>query len=153
MFAAGSQSAETPKNRIAPYYTVWSHSLAGGETLQQGKLQMGELEAMVMDVLWDRGGWLTPGETHEIIAARRTLAYTTVMTILVRLWQKGRLERQRDGRAFVYRPFQTREEYVAAGMQSLLTRVGDRPAALAHFVEALPPADRDQLRRVLRSGK
>jgi predicted transcriptional regulator len=119
--------------------------------VQQGKLQMGELESMVMDVLWDRGGWLTPGETHEIIAARRTLAYTTVMTILVR--QKGRLERQRDGRAFVYRPFQTREEYVAAGMQSLLTRVGDRPAALAHFVEALPAADRDQLRRVLRSGK
>src|SRR5687768_7266638 len=69
-----------------------------GRAVQQGKLQTGELEAMVMDVLWDRGGWLTPGETHEIISARRTLAYTTVMTILVRLWQKGRLERQRDGR-------------------------------------------------------
>jgi predicted transcriptional regulator len=114
---------------------------------------MGELEAMVMDVLWDRGGWLSPGETHEIIAAQRSIAYTTVMTILVRLWQKDRLERQRDGRAYVYRPTQSREEYIAAGMQSLLTRVGDRPAALAHFVESLPPADRDQLRRVLRTGK
>jgi predicted transcriptional regulator len=114
---------------------------------------MGELEAMVMDVLWDRGGWLTPGETHEIISTRRTLAYTTVMTILVRLWQKDRLERQRDGRAYVYRPTQTREEYVACSMQSLLTRVGDRPAVLAHFVEALPRADRDQLRRVLKTGK
>jgi predicted transcriptional regulator len=121
--------------------------------VQQGKLQTGELEAMVMDVLWNRGGWLTPGETHQIISARRTLAYTTVMTILVRLWQKGRLERQRDGRAYVYRPTETREEYVAARMQSLLTRVGDRPAALAHFVEALPRADRDQLRRVLKTGK
>ena len=121
--------------------------------MPQGKLQMGELEAMVMDVLWDRGGWLTPRETHEIISSRRTLAYTTVMTILVRLWQKGRLERQRDGRAYVYRPTQTREEYVAASMRSLLTRVGDRPAALAHFVESLPPADRDQLRRVLKTGK
>jgi ribosomal 50S subunit-associated protein YjgA (DUF615 family) len=38
-------------------------------------------------------------------------------------------------------------------MQSLLTRVGDRPAALAHFVDALPRADRDQLRRVLKTGK
>lgn len=121
--------------------------------MKHGKLQMGELEAMVMDVLWDRGGWLTPGETHEVIAARRSLAYTTVMTILVRLWQKGRLERQRDGRAYVYRPTQSREEYIAAGMQSLLVRVGDRPTALAHFVESLPAADRDQLRRVLRSGK
>ena len=121
--------------------------------MKHGKLQMGELEAMVMDVLWDRGGWLSPGETHEIVAARRTLAYTTVMTILVRLWQKGRLERQRDGRAYVYRPTQSRAEYVATSMQSLLTRVGDRPAALAHFVDSLPAADRDQLRRVLGTGK
>ena len=121
--------------------------------MQQGKLQTGELEAMVMDALWDRGGWLTPGETHEIISNRRQLAYTTVMTILVRLWQKGRLERQRDGRAYVYRPTQTREEYIVTSMQSLLTRVGDRPAALAHFVETLPRADRDQLRRFLKTGK
>jgi predicted transcriptional regulator len=124
-----------------------------GRDVRQARLQMGELEAMVMDVLWDRGGWLSPGETHEVIAARRTLAYTTVMTILVRLWQKGRLERQRDGRAYVYRPTQSREEYIATSMQSMLKGVGDRPAALAHFVESLAPADRDQLRRVLRSGK
>lgn len=119
----------------------------------QAKLQMGELEGMVMDVLWDRGGWLTPGETHEALSARRSLAYTTVMTILVRLWQKGRLERQRDGRAFAYRPIQSREEYVAASMQALLVRVGDRSATLTRFVEALPPGDRDQLRRVLRGAK
>ena len=119
----------------------------------QAKLQMGELEGMVMDVLWDQRGWLTPGETHELLAGRRTLAYTTVMTILVRLWQKGRLERQRDGRAFAYRAIRSREEHVAAGMRDLLARVGDRPAALAHFVETLAPGDRDQLRRVLQGGK
>jgi predicted transcriptional regulator len=137
------------------YYTPCERSsaVAGGTGVEQAKLQMGELEAMVMDVLWDRRGWLTPGETHEVVAARRNLAYTTVMTILVRLWQKGRLERQRDGRAFAYRAIQSREEHAAAGMQDLLTRVGDRPAALAHFVEALPVGDRDQLRRVLRGGK
>src|SRR5258708_20441407 len=61
---------------------------------------MGELESAVMDVVWDRGGWLTPGEVHEVLAAERPLAYTTVMTILVRLWQKGRLRRQRDRRAY-----------------------------------------------------
>lgn len=119
----------------------------------QPKLQMGELEAMVMDVLWDRRGWLTPGEVHQVLGARRSMAYTTVMTILVRLWQKGRLERQRDGRAFAYRATQSREEYAAARMQDVLTRVADRPSALAFFVEALPVADRDQLRRALRGGK
>lgn len=120
---------------------------------RQARLQMGELEAMVMDVLWDRRGWLTPGEVHTVLAEERSMAYTTVMTILVRLWNKGRLERQRDGRAFAYCATQTREEYAAVRMQDLLTRVGDRPTALAHFVESLPPGDRDQLRRVLRGGK
>ena len=120
--------------------------------MKQAKLQMGELEAMVMDVLWDRRGWLTPGEVHQVLEASRSMAYTTVMTILVRLWQKGRLERQRDGRAYAYRALQSREEHAAARMQEWLTRVGDRPMALAYFLDALPPTDRDQLRRMLRGG-
>jgi len=117
------------------------------------RLAMGELEANVMDVLWDNGGWHTPGEVHHVLAADRTLAYTTVMTILVRLWQKGRLERQRDGRAFAYRPLQSREEHAAARMEEMLVAASDRPAALARFVEGLSPADRAQLRRLLSQAK
>lgn len=112
---------------------------------------MGELEAAVMKVLWERGGWLNPGEVHEVLAAERPLAYTTVMTILVRLWQKGRLERQRDGRAFVYRPYLSREEHAATRMGELLSGAGDRPAVLSHFLSTLSPTDRAQLRRILRS--
>ena len=114
------------------------------------RLAMGELEAAVMDVLWDRGGWLTPGEVHEALSAERRLAYTTVMTILVRLWEKGRVERHRDGRAFAYRPLQGREEHAAARMAKLLTGAKDRPLALSHFVDDLSPSDRAQLRRMLR---
>lgn len=117
----------------------------------QQKLPMGELEARVMDVLWDHDGWLSPGEVHTVLGKRRPLAYTTVMTILVRLWQKQRLERQRDGRAYVYRPLQSREEYAATRMSELLVGVADRPAALARFLKTLPDTDRDQLRRMLRS--
>lgn len=116
----------------------------------QKKLPMGELEARVMDVLWDRGGWLSPGEVHDVLGEKRPLAYTTVMTILVRLWQKERLERQRDGRAYVYRPLQSREEYAAMRMSELLVGVHDRPATLARFLETLRATDRDQLRRLLR---
>jgi predicted transcriptional regulator len=115
------------------------------------RLAMGELEAAVMNVLWDRGGWLTPGEVHQVLTAQRPLAYTTAMTILVRLADKGRLERVRDGRAYAYRPLQTREEYAASRMADLLVDAGDRPAALGHFLRGLPAADRDQLRRLLRS--
>ena len=114
------------------------------------RLPVGELEAAVMDVLWDRGGWLTPGEVQAALAGEHTLAYTTVMTILVRLWNKGRVQRQRDGRAFAYRPRRTREEHAAERMGELLTGAKDRPLALSHFVDDLSPDDRAQLRRMLR---
>ena len=118
---------------------------------RRAKLAMGELEAAVMNVLWDRGGWLTPGEVHKALSGERPLAYTTAMTILVRLADKGRLERVRDGRAYAYRPLQSREEYAASRMADLLVDAGDHPAALGHFLRGLPAADRDQLRRLLRS--
>ncbi|HTC82465.1 MAG TPA: BlaI/MecI/CopY family transcriptional regulator [Acidimicrobiia bacterium] len=114
------------------------------------RLPMGELEASVMGVLWTRGGWSTPGEVHDVLGARRPLAYTTVMTILVRLWRKGRLERQRDGRAYVYRPLLSREEHAALRMGEMLTGVADRPAALSAFLRSLPADDRAQLRRLLK---
>ena len=54
-----------------------------------------------MDVLWDTSGWLTPGEVHEVLSTRREIAYTTAMTVLTNLWEKGVLERRRDGRAYL----------------------------------------------------
>ena len=113
------------------------------------RLATGELEANVMEILWSRGGWLTPGDVHQTLGEERDLAYTTVMTILVRLWRKGRLDRQRDGRAYAYQPLQTREEYAASRMEQMLLAAADRPTALAHFVDTLDTADRDQLRRML----
>lgn len=118
--------------------------------MKRDRLQMGELERRVMDVLWDQGGWLTPGEVHQVLTAKRALAYNTVMTVLVRLWQKGRLERQRDGRAFAYRAVQSREEHAADAMAKLFRDVSDRPTALVHFLQRLSAADRAQLRRTLR---
>ena len=117
------------------------------------RLAMGELEAEVMDLLWDDGGWMTPGEAHEVMSTDRAIAYSTVMTILVRLWRKGRLDRQAAGRAFAYRPVQTREEYAAARMAGLLVTAKNRPVALSHFVAGLTPADKRQLRRVLDEHK
>jgi predicted transcriptional regulator len=101
-----------------------------------------------MNLLWDRDGWTTPGEVHAALGDSG-LAYTTVMTILVRLWRKGRLERQRDGRAYAYHPVVTREQHAAERMEGLLARAGNRLAVLSHFLDAMDPADRDQLRRLL----
>lgn len=113
-------------------------------------MSMGELESRTMDVLWDSGGWMTPGEVHAVLQQERDLAYTTVMTILVRLWKKRRLERERDGRAFAYHPVQSREEYCAERMRELLGTAGNRAEALVHFVGSMEGTERDQLRRLLR---
>ncbi len=86
---------------------------------------------------------------HEILSESRPLAYNTVLTILVRLWEKERLECQRDGRAYAYCPVQTREEYAAERMEQVLHEARDRPAALASFLEALGDRDRAQLGRLL----
>jgi len=117
------------------------------------RLAMGELEAEIMNLLWDRGGWCTPRQVHQILEAERTISYSTVMTILVRLWRKGRLDRQPAGRAFAYHPIQSRDEYAASRMAGLLKTSKNRPAALSHFVAGLTSADQKQLQRVLDTRK
>lgn len=112
--------------------------------------RLGELEARVMEAVWDRGGWSTPREVLALLEGERDLAYTTVMTILVRLWQKGLLERRKDGRAYAYHPIQTREEWAARRMGELLAIASNRAQALVHFLAEMGAADRDQLRRLLR---
>ena len=103
-----------------------------------------------MEALWDRGGWMTPREVLELLIPERDPAYTTVMTILVRLWRKGMLERRKDGRAYAYHPVQNRQVWTARRMSELLSVADDRAAALSEFVDTMNRSDRDQLRRLLR---
>jgi predicted transcriptional regulator len=117
------------------------------------RLGGGELESRVMDVLWDGPGWMTPGDVHEVIATERPTGYTTVLTVLVRLWQKGRLDREREGRAYAYNPTVSREEHTAERMQQLLVAANNSSSALGHFVETLRPQQLDQLRRALKARK
>lgn len=111
---------------------------------------LGRLEAELLDVLWRRGGWLSAPEIHAELSSTRPLAYTTVSTVLIRLWKKGHLERVRDGRAFAYRTVRTREEHAAARMAGLLADLDDQPRALSWFLQYLDADARAQLRRLLK---
>jgi predicted transcriptional regulator len=110
----------------------------------------GQLEAEVLAILWDQGAWMTPGEVRGILGGEPPLTYSTVMTILRRLWKKGVVERERDGKAFAYHAVRTREEQAASRMAELLASAHDPVAALSHFVDELATDQRAQLRRVLR---
>lgn len=114
------------------------------------KLPSGELENQVLGVLWADGGALTPRDVHDALGAPRGLAYTTTMTILVRLWRKGLLDRERSGRSYAYRPKFSQEERAAARMSDVLASSGDHSLALNHFVQSLPADQLSELREVVK---
>jgi predicted transcriptional regulator len=117
------------------------------------RLGSGELENQVLDVVWAAQGPVTPRDVHEALSKKRKLAYTTAMTILVRLCEKGVLEREPAGRAFAYRPRISRDQRAAARMSDALTTAGDHARALTHFVKGLPPDQLDELRTALRRAR
>jgi predicted transcriptional regulator len=103
-----------------------------------------------MAVLWAADDPLTPGVVLEQLG--RDLAYTTVMTTLLRLFEKGRLDRRRTGRAYSYSPRQRAEDHAAQAMSELLAH-GDSAVVLARFVDRLDPDEEALLRRVRRSRR
>lgn len=106
-----------------------------------------------MEVLWEGGGWRTPREVRNVLENERQLAYTTVMTILVRLCRKGLVDRHKAGRSFVYHARHTREEWAAQRMGDLLGVADNRFEALSYFVASMDEADLEQLRRLLKGER
>ena len=107
----------------------------------------GELEAEVLGVLWGATDAMTPADVNQALGDE--LAYTTVMTVLARLWKKGLAERVRDGRAFAYRAVLTESELATRRMAQTLEGASDRASVLAAFVGSLPRRDIAHLRRLL----
>jgi predicted transcriptional regulator len=111
--------------------------------------QLGELEAVIMDRLWEWGRPTLVREMVEALHAERPLAYTTVMTVMENLHRKGWLRRERDGRAWRYEPTGSRSGYTAALMSDALGTSTDRRTALAHFVLQMSPHDAALLQQAL----
>lgn len=107
----------------------------------------GELEADILGVLWASDDALTPADVNERLGA--DLAYTTVMTVLTRLWGKGLVDRTRHGRAYAYRAVVTESELATRRITETLDAASDRNAVLSRFVGSLPKRDLAALRRLL----
>jgi predicted transcriptional regulator len=102
-----------------------------------------------MCVLWDSDIPLTPRDVQSQLPAERSVEYTTVMTVLARLWKKGRLDRERSGRAYAYLPVRTRSEHAAMRMEEILEAAGNRSVALAQFADQLSASERRKLKSIL----
>jgi predicted transcriptional regulator len=120
------------------------------EDTEMTRRPRGELEASVLGVLWDATDWMSPQEVSD--ALDRSLAYTTVTTVLTRLVAKGTVERRPAGRGFTYRPVASREEQAAARLGEVLAAAGDRTVTLSRFVESLDHEERERLRRAIRKA-
>jgi predicted transcriptional regulator len=111
--------------------------------------QFGELENVIMDRLWEWGRPALVRDVVDDLGKDRSIAYTTVMTVMENLHRKGWLRRQRDGRAWRYEPTGSRSGYTAALMSEALATNPDRRTALAHFVLQMSPHDAALLREAL----
>jgi predicted transcriptional regulator len=111
--------------------------------------RFGELEAVIMDRLWDWGRPALVREVVDDLRASRPVAYTTVMTVMENLYRKDWLRRERDGRAWRYEPTGSRSAYTAALMSDALGTSTDRRTALTHFVLQMSPHDAALLQQAL----
>ena len=113
---------------------------------------LGPLETEVMEAVWDLGD-TTVRDIHEQLAARRDIAYTTVMTTMARLASKGLLTRDTSGLAHRYRAGISREEYARSTVTSVVDWLVDSfpEPAMSYFVEVVGdggnPAAMDALRQ------
>jgi predicted transcriptional regulator len=107
----------------------------------------GGLESEVLAALWAADRPMTPGDVQRELGGE--LAYTTVMTALTRLHEKGAVERRRAGRAYAYTPVLDQAGMAAARMRGVLDGGQDREAVLARFVGSLSADDERLLAELL----
>lgn len=89
-----------------------------------------------MNVIWERGE-ATVEEVRNALDREKKPAYTTVMTVMSRLAEKGVLEREKQGRAFLYRAVAAKSEVAGSMLTSLVDRLyaGSPGRAIAHLIE------------------
>jgi predicted transcriptional regulator len=97
----------------------------------------GDLEQQVFATLAAAGRPMTTAEVRGAVGG--DLAYTTVMTVLVRMHEKGLLTRDRTGRSYAYTAVVDDAEVAARQLHRLLDSRDDRAAVLTRFAGALSP--------------
>lgn len=119
-------------------------------------LTLSDLQIDILRTLWAHGE-LSTAEVTQALANKRTLAHTTVATLLTRLEKRGVVAATRDQRAIRYRALvaesDIRRSMVAGLLDSLFS--GDAKALVAHLVrsEEIAPGDLNQIKQLLASEK
>ncbi|NIR47290.1 BlaI/MecI/CopY family transcriptional regulator [candidate division KSB1 bacterium] len=114
---------------------------------------LGDLESDIMKIVWAKGE-VTVRSVCELLKESREVAYTTVMTVMSRLAEKGLLEKVKEGNAFVYRATATEEEFTQSTLKKIINGLlSDFSApAISQFLDSMEdvgPEKLDELARMI----
>lgn len=117
------------------------------------KIELGEAELAVMRALWEAGPQTVRDVMNRLHEHGRTVAYTTVLTFLTRLEQKGVVASDKRDQAYVYRAKISRQSVTRSRIRALVDQLYDGAAApmLAHLIEneKFTPDEIATLRRLI----
>ena len=121
-------------------------------TEQEGiKIALFDLEAEIMEIIWDfNAPQFSVSDVVAVLEARRAVAYTTIMTTVARLHDKGLLSREKVGRKYLYTALQSRQEYIVQLTKDViqnLPKIGQQ-TAISMLIDHIEDADDNELQRL-----
>ena len=121
--------------------------------MKKQKRKLTDTELEIMHVVWDLDGG-TVRQVHEILNQQRPLAYTTVMTMMNILEEKGHLTRRKEGRAYRYQPVRPKSQVISGMVDDFVGRVFEGSAAplVVSLVKdkKISKKDLDEIARMIR---
>lgn len=115
---------------------------------------LGNLEKQIMELIWNLDHPMCVAEVVEILSKKRVIAYTTVMTIMTRLVNKGILTRQLHESKYLYRAHVNRDEFAAKAIHAIFSNVlsslGEE--VVVHFmneIQKMNPKKKQELIKLL----
>src|SRR5271170_2260165 len=123
--------------------------------MKAAKPTLTEQELEIMKVVWQLNT-ATVRQVYETLLEKRKIAYTTVMTMMNILEQKGYLKKRQQDRAYIYRPSQPQKQVIRSMVREFVNRVfnGSAEPLLVHLMEdeQLTESDLEEIRRSIKSS-
>ncbi len=102
----------------------------------------GPLEAKIMDILWSNNE-MTIKDVQHALEKEKTTNFNTVMTVMNRLVEKGILQKRAEGRCSMYKPVQSRNEFLDTQSKEMTNELMDEfgNVVVSHMLDALEDVD------------
>lgn len=117
---------------------------------------LGPLEAEIMELTWGSGN-MTVNEVHLALSKKREIAYTTVMTVMDRLYKKDLLKRTKKRASYVYQPVLTRDKFQESLMEKVVKffLADFEEPAVSYFIKLVEshPSQMSKLRGLMKHIK